>query len=335
MKQITKTLNLFTFEQLNLEAQERAERAYLDDEFIQQRKSEMFSEWCLDYANAEGNDVFVYDDITYKLCYCQDDYLALEGRANVLAYLLKHKKRLSSTALKFDPEVQRFKMDGIGNAADVEMMIEISEYLNPIFVTGERGAEIVDFMEFNYYAEEYGQPVEKVVNLFEELEERMKEEHETIVEALKEQGYEHFYELSESDYEELNEWYFLEDGEAYGRIEDIEAEEGQEARKETSLLKVLSALEEGEATHEQTTAAVGMIDWIRDETTRRGSEPNIKLYTLAADILDGKRIQVAPGAYNCFSRLVYTKNGIQYQPAQNYPEELNHLKKILLKTKTH
>ena len=209
----TKQFKLFTFNELSIEAQERAEQTYLSDEWVQSMKAEFFTEWATEEIETLFKDSVYKPEVYYSLTYCQGDGLHFEGSVNVLTFLKEFKDDLN------------FKEDDYLKLLNY---LEEDEIVHNISHAGGHYAHCYsvnhdfDLDYFNYYYN--GENSERLEVLLNELEAFIEYHYEAVCLELEDIGYKHFYSLSEFDYDCLNDYYYLEDGKEFGLIEDIDAE---------------------------------------------------------------------------------------------------------------
>ena len=227
----TQTFKLFTFNELSADAQERAEENYLNNEGVLWMKNDLFQEWAKDYAEELGGGLFNVNEVLYSLRYCQGDGVEIGGTIDALAYLKQHETELKREF--FELHGQRFKNVDALTDGDVKTIsntleefgtgyiIEVFEHYGSPYAR----KRLTAVSELSWRLGTTEETNERdVLRLLDILESSILCFYEEITNELKKAGYEWFYNLDESDYESLEEYYYTEDGEEFGRIEDIDGE---------------------------------------------------------------------------------------------------------------
>lgn len=227
----TQTFKLFTFNELSADAQERAEENYLNSEITQEIKTDIFNEWVKDYAEELGGGLFNVNEVLYSLCYCQGDGVEIGGTIDALAYLKQHEAELKREFLELHG--QQFKNIDVLTDGDIETIISTLEELGSSYVIevyehygspyARKRLTAVNEISWRIGTTEETNEKE-VLRLLDILESSILCFYEEITNELKQAGYNWFYNLEESDYEVLEEYYYTADGEEFGRIEDIDGE---------------------------------------------------------------------------------------------------------------
>ena len=201
MKKITKTIELYKFEELSKEAQEKVVQWYMDDPF----RNDIFSEMCNEFYNSEFPNSEL--EAHYDLSYCQGDGYNTEGKLQIYDIIDK---------LKFTDEEKK-------------ILHSYYDEMNTTFMfhCNRQYSYSCKFIDKKYIDEYVEDDVDNLVyysfpnadsNLIKRMYEQIFDYFENIDRQFEKDGYKFFY---EPDMEEIvgsceaNDWWFTKDGKFY------------------------------------------------------------------------------------------------------------------------
>ena len=200
MKKITKTIELYKFEELSKEAQEKVVQWYMDDP----SRNDIFSDMCDEFYNSEFPNSELKPN--YDLSYQQGDGYNTEGKLRIYDIIDK---------LKFTDEEKKI----------IHSYYEMNTTFT--FQSNRQYAYSCKFIDKKYIDEYVEDDVNNLVyysfpNANSDLIKRMYEQifdyFENIDHQFKEDGYKFFYEPNMEEIIgscEANDWWFTKDGKFY------------------------------------------------------------------------------------------------------------------------
>ena len=205
---ITKTYNIYKFNELDADAKKKVKEWYLDNQ-----PSCIFTEDCKeDLRNLFGNHNL---DVQYSLAYCQGDGFNIYGRINVENIFKCLENHNGGTQFaKFEDVLTDKEKKTILHYANECGAIEIpmnhrycyslADYID-IYDEWETSLVYADYRDIN-------------VPVLKKFETMVREIFSTLCNTYEKWGYDFFYEISDEDLEEMcecNGYEFLEDGTVY------------------------------------------------------------------------------------------------------------------------
>lgn len=201
MKKIIKEIELYKFEELSKEAQEKIIQWYMDDT----SRNDIFSEMCNEFYNSEFPNSEL--EAHYDLSYCQGDGYNTEGKLRIYDIIDK---------LKFTDEEKK-------------TLHSYYDEMNTTF-TFHRNRQYsysCKFIDRNYIDEYVEDDVDNLVyysfpnadsNLIKRMYEQIFDYFENIDRQFEKDGYKFFYEPDIEEIKETceaNDWWFAKDGKFY------------------------------------------------------------------------------------------------------------------------
>lgn len=211
MKTITKTYNVYTYNELSDIAKEKVEQDYLDDPV----RNDLFYEDCMETIHS----LFPQSDlkVQYSLGYCQGDGFNIYGTLDVfnIIKMMRNKEKLPISLLnEIEKDIDTFTNE------ELDMISQYyNYYCNSIEIPHNfrycySQADYINFAD-DWVEELENSEIEYNYDLIIKFEDFVREFFSELNNMFEKDGYEFLYNVSEEEIEnwcEANEYMFLEDG---------------------------------------------------------------------------------------------------------------------------
>lgn len=203
---------LYLYNELDEMTQEIVIENHLNDEEVIWSKGQCFKEYAQEVIKDDFSHTLTLKGFYYSLGYSQGDGVSFEGVVNVKEFLKAFKNEFNFSQKVHEELLKHFE------ESETELRITHSggRYYHKYMMDYEL------YSMYFYYHNELNKMDEGLKEAIKDVKNAIIRKAESTCDSLEKIGYEMFDTLTEDDVEEIESYYYYEDGEIYDKIEDVE-----------------------------------------------------------------------------------------------------------------